>query len=214
MKILRSSKEIELTDEEFLNRVDGYEDLIIDLGTGQGAFVYFNALSNQNNFYIGLDSSRDSMKRYAVKQYKSKIENLIYVVMNAQKIDSILFGKFKEVYVNLPWGSLLQGIFKEELGIIENLSKLLCEDGLFHICFSYDTKLEKNEIEKRDLPGLGEDYFENVFKPLYGKYSLNVDFIELISKDEIPFESKWMKVLGESNRRKFYIIDGHKKGVQ
>lgn len=214
MKILRSSKEVEITNEEFLDKIYGYKNLIIDLGTGQGAFIYFNAQNNKENFYIGLDSSSDSMKKYAIKQYKNKINNLMYIIMNAQKIDDILFGRFKEIYINLPWGSLLQGIFKEEIKVIENISNLLCDEGIFHICFSYDTKFEKNEIEKRDLPELHDEYFDRIFKPLYDKYFLNVDSIQLISKDELKFESKWMRVLGESNRRRFYIIDGHKKRVQ
>lgn len=213
MRILKSSKEIEINKEEFLNKIENYENLVIDLGTGQGAFVYFNAVENKETFYIGLDSCRDSMKKYGVKQYKNKVQNLIYVVMNAQKIDDILIGKFHEVYINLPWGSLLEGLFKEEFRIIENISKLLREDGIVHICFSYDDKFEKHEIEKRELPYLDEPYFENEFKPLYNKYNIEINSIDLVSKDGLSFESKWMKVLGESNRREFYIITGRKKRV-
>ena len=56
MRILRSSKEIELGNEDFLDKIKSYDKLIIDLGTGQGAFVYFSALDNKNNFYIGLSN--------------------------------------------------------------------------------------------------------------------------------------------------------------
>ncbi|BAK81735.1 16S rRNA (adenine(1408)-N(1))-methyltransferase NpmA [Candidatus Arthromitus sp. SFB-rat-Yit] len=213
MKILRSSKEIELSREEFLNKIKSYDDLVIDLGTGQGAFVYFSALENKNKFYVGLDSCGDSMKKYAIKQYKNKLENLVYIIMNAQNIDNLLYNMFSEVYINLPWGSLLEGIFKEELGIIYNISKLLVDSGKMKICFSYNDKFEKMEIEKRNLPDLNESYFDD-FKMLYSKYNIEIHDINLVLKDEIPFESKWVKVLGESNRREFYIINGYKKRVQ
>ena len=213
MKILRSSKEIELSGEEFLNKIKSYDDLVIDLGTGQGAFVYFSALENKNKFYVGLDSCGDSMKKYAIKQYKNKLENLVYIIMNAQNIDNLLYNMFSEVYINLPWGSLLEGIFKEELGIICKISNLLVDGGKMKICFSYNDKFEKTEIEKRNLPDLNDSYFDD-FKNLYSKYNIEIDDINLVLKDEIPFDSKWAKVLGESNRREFYIISGYKKRVQ
>ena len=214
MRILRSSKEIELGNEDFLDKIKSYDKLIIDLGTGQGAFVYFSALDNKNNFYIGLDSCGNSMKKYAIKQYKNKVSNLIYIIMNVQNIDNLLYNMFSEVYINLPWGSLLEGLFKEELGIVHNISKLLIDGGMIKICFSYNDKFEKMEIEKRNLPLFNDEYFRNIFRPLYYKYNIEIEEINLILKDDIPFESKWAKVLGESNRRDFYIINGYKKRVQ
>lgn len=211
MRILKSSKEIEITNEEFLSKIENYSECIIDLGTGQGGFVYFNALENKDKFYIGLDSCRESMKKYGIKQYKNKIDNLMYVVMNAQNLNEVLYNKFSEIYINLPWGSLLQGIFKEELKIIEGISKLSKPKCKINICFSYDEKFEKNEIEKRNLPELNESYFKEVLIPTYNKYGIEVESIEYISKDKLSFQSKWMKVLTESKSRKFYVIVCEKK---
>ncbi len=210
MRVLNSSKEIEISDENFLCRIRGYKKLIIDLGTGQGSFVYFNAVSNKHCFYIGLDSCGDSMKKYSVKQYKNKVANLIYLVMNVQNIISILENRFSEIYINLPWGSLLEGLFKEEMGVIRSISKLAVTGCLINICFSYDRKIENNEIEKRGLPDIDEEYFNRIFKPMYAKYKLNINAIDYIAKDEVRFRSKWMNVLSDSRYRKFYVITGTK----
>lgn len=211
MRILKSGKEIQIDNETFLSKINSYGKRVIDLGTGQGSFAYFNALENKDCFYVGLDSCKESMKRYAVKQYKNKIENLMYVVMNAQNIDCVMENKFSEVYVNLPWGSLLQGIFKEELGIINSISKISKSGCKIHICFSYDEKFEKNEIEKRELPILDEQYFEFQFKDIYMNYGIVIENVQYVVKDELNFKSKWMKVLTESRSRKFYLISGLKK---
>lgn len=211
MRILKSGKEIQISDDEFLNKINSYNKVIIDLGTGQGSFVYFNALENKDCFYVGLDSCRESMKKYAIKQFKNKVENLIYVIMNAQNVDKVMENKFSEVYINLPWGSLLQGIFDEELGIINSISKISKTGCRINICFSYDEKFEKNEIEKRSLPVLNEEYFENQFKKVYDKHNIVIENIEYIVKDKLNFISKWMKVLTESKSRKFYIISGFKR---
>ncbi len=211
MRILKSSKENILSKDEFLNIISNYEKLIMDLGTGQGAFVYFNAIDNKDNFYIGLDASMDSMKKYSIKKYKNKVENLMYVVMNAQNIDEVLFNRFSEVYVNLPWGSLLQGIFKEDLKIIENISKMLIPNGELHICFSYDERFEEEEIRKRGLPNIGEEYFKNEFIPLYEKYNIDINSIDIVKNNDLSFESKWMKVLSERSIREFYVIEGKKR---
>lgn len=210
MRILKSSKEIEISNVDFLDRISKYNKLIIDLGTGYGSFVYFNAVNNKENFYVGLDSCRDSMKKYAIKQYKNKIDNLIFIVMNAQNINEILENRFSEIYINLPWGSLLQGIFKEELNIINSISKLAQKYCVINICFSYDEKFEKNEIEKRELPVLDINYFKTVFEPMYEKYGIIIESIDYISKENLSFKSKWMHVLSESKSRKFYAITGKK----
>lgn len=211
MKILRSSKEIEISNEDFLRRIENFEKLIIDLGTGQGSFVYFNALNNKNYFYVGLDSCGDSMKKYAVKQYKNKIENLIYIIMNAQNLEDIFQNKFSEIYINLPWGTLLEGIFKEELRILHSISKISKSGCSLNICFSYEEKLEKFEIERRNLPVLNEEYFKEIFIPMYEKYGFIINSINCISRDEIGFRSKWMHVLTNSKDRKFYEVTGVKK---
>lgn len=209
MRILRSSKEIEISNEEFLLKINGYNKLIIDLGTGQGSFVYYNALENRECFYIGLDSCGDSMKKYAIKQYKNKVNNLIYVIMNAQKIDDIFKNRFSEIYINLPWGTLLEGIFKEELNIINSISLIALSGCKINICFSYDDRFEKCEIERRGLPKLNSEYFEKNFKPIYDKYNIDIKSIEL--KERVNFRSKWIHVLSESRGREFYLIVGEKK---
>ena len=210
MRILRSSKEVEISDEDFLSRLEGYSKLIIDLGTGQGSFIYFNAIKNKNCFYIGLDSCGDSMKKYSVKQYKNRIDNLIYIIMNAQNMHGVLENKFSEIYINLPWGTLLEGIFKEDLGVISSISKISINGCKLNICFSYEERFEKIEIEKRNLPILNDKYFSEEFIPMYKKYGFNIESIDYISKDELGFRSKWMHVLSRTKDRKFYTIVGSK----
>lgn len=210
MRVLRSSKEVNISNEDFLTRIDGYNKFIVDLGTGQGSFVYYNALENRDYFYIGLDSCGDSMKKYSVKQYKNKVSNLMYVVMNVQKIDDILKNRFSEIYINLPWGTLLEGIFKEELGIINSISSLSLKGCRINMCFSYNDKFEKCEIEKRGLPNLNNEYFEEIFKPMYEKYDINIKTIDF-SRGNLNFRSKWMHILTESKNREFYLIVGEKK---
>lgn len=210
MRILRSGKEIEITNEDFLLKMNKYDRFIIDLGTGQGAFVYYNALENNKCFYVGLDSCGNSMKKYAIKQYKNRVNNLIYVIMNAQKIDDIFKNRFSEIYINLPWGTLLEGIFKEELGIVNSISSLALSGCKINICFSYDDRFEKCEIERRGLPKLNTEYFEKIFKPIYEKYNIDIKSIDVL-KGVLNFRSKWMHVLSESKDREFYLIVGEKK---
>ena len=210
MKILRSSKEIEISKSEFLEILSGYNRFVIDIGTGQGAFVYHNALYNKECFYIGLDACADSMKKYSIKQYKKRIKNLVYVVMNAQNIDDILFEKFSEIYINLPWGSLLEGIFNEDLNVIKSISMLCKRNCKINICFSYDERFEEREIVKRNLPKINEECFADRFKLMYKKYGIDIKSFDCVSKEELKFESKWKYVLNSSRNRMFYLIYGEK----
>ena len=49
---------------------------IIDLGTGDGRFVFKSAQANPNNLYIGIDPSEKQLQAYSKKINTNRLENL------------------------------------------------------------------------------------------------------------------------------------------
>ena len=61
MIVLEGKKSINISKEDFLNKISEYSSLCIDIGTGQGAFIYKKAKENPDVFCIGLDSAGDNI---------------------------------------------------------------------------------------------------------------------------------------------------------
>ena len=123
IKILNGKNVIDIDKNDFFSKIEGYSNFEIDLGTGDGAFPYFKALNDKDTFFIGLDASKDMVIKYSVKLNKNRknMSNLMYVICNVENIDNVFNDLFNKVYVNLPWGTLLEGILKDELKILNTL---------------------------------------------------------------------------------------------
>ena len=106
-----------------------YKEVVVDLGTGDGRFVFSYARENPNSFVIGVDPSHKQMSIYSKKVNKEKLENAIFVVGSVEKLPEMLNKTADRVFVNFPWGSLLGGIANAESDIVKNISGLLKKGG-------------------------------------------------------------------------------------
>ena len=86
MRILKGTKISVIDRNEFLKTIGESKRVTIDLGTGDGRFVYQNALENPSNFYIGIDPAASQMEDYSKKSLKRKLKNsnAIYNCINAE----------------------------------------------------------------------------------------------------------------------------------
>ena len=52
----------------FKDMIQGFENIVIDIGTGDGKFVYQSAKSNKSNFYIGIDPNQKALEKTGESQ--------------------------------------------------------------------------------------------------------------------------------------------------
>jgi len=90
--------------------VEGYGDVLIDVGTGDGRYVRHVARTNPTWFVIGVDACRDNLR----KTSRKAPTNALYVIANALKLPGELDGIASKVTINFPWGSLLTGLLDGE----------------------------------------------------------------------------------------------------
>lgn len=190
-----------------------FECIEVDIGTGDGRFVYVNAKKNPGTFYIGIDPVGENMFEYASKasQKPSKggLSNLLYLIATVEDMPEALAGIADKIYVTLPWGSLLQGITKGVPSVMRNLSKIAKRNAQFEFLFTYDILHEAGEIEKRDLPLLNLDYIKTELANMYQSFGFSIEKVVLLSeKDLRSFQSTWAKRLGFGRMREIYAIKG------
>lgn len=163
MKIVKGNKIVNFGFGELLELSRDKNKVVIDLGTGDGRFVYENALKDSKGLYLGVDPGFKQMEEYSKKSNKKDIANVLYVIGSLEILPEELRGIADKVYINLPWGTLLEAVVKptpEKITKLEFLMKTNCE---LELKFGYSAETEPTETKRLELPELSEKYVrENV----------------------------------------------------
>ena len=211
MKVLEGSKMKQVDPVEFHNRRMAYNSLIVDIGTGEGEFVYKRARQNKESLYIGIDSSMASMRPSAVKSAKKPekggLDNVMYVVANAEDLPDDLASSANHIYIHLPWGSLRDGMIKGDGRLLANVKKIAKEKAIMEIYVGYCDLYEKKEMAVRGLPELNLAYFCNELKSVYEKYGICIGQVSVLDNEDLKkLDTKWAKKLGHGKKREIYYL--------
>ena len=78
--------------------------IYIEIGMGKGKFIYQNALRYKNINFIGIEKF-DSVLARAIQKVDDKLDNLIFIRMDALEIDGVFNKEVSRIYLNFsdPW---------------------------------------------------------------------------------------------------------------
>lgn len=212
LRILKNKKISEINKiEDLYNSLNQFKEVHIDIGTGNGKFIYDLAVKNPCALYIGIEPTAINLYEYSKKANKNKLNNLIYIISSIENMDDDLYGMADKVYINFPWGSLLEVIVKDMPELLNKISLLGKTGSEFHFTFAYSTIHEPIEIEKRNLPILTEEYLLTNIKEIYLKSGLLVESCINITPIEVnKFGTLWAKKLFLGKSRDVYKIISRK----
>jgi len=185
--------------------------VIVDIGTGDGEFVYSVAKEYPDRFVIGIDPHHKGLEKTSARIYrkpaKGGVANALYVLGNVGALPEELNGIANQVFINFPWAGLLKGIVLAE-DDTWNPIKRICKKGAFiDILFGYDKDYDENELERLNLPALSTPYIKNVMTPRLEKQGLKVLETRSVASKEIrDYPSSWAKKLGFGRNRKYYYL--------
>ncbi len=120
METIRGKASLDLDLIGLQERLTNYNRISLDLGTGDGCYVYSLAERNPNRFVIGIDSCRENLREHS----RVKLPNMLFVIANAQNLPRELNGLISHVTINFPWGSLLESLFIGDPGLISGLESI------------------------------------------------------------------------------------------
>ena len=211
MEILKGKKTIELGDFDSL--LKDYSDVLIDIGTGNGRYPYLYAKNKPASLAIGIDPAGDNMIEYSVKSLKKPskggLHNVLYCVAAIESIPEEFSNIGDKITVNLPWGSLLEGIVKGEETVLNEIFKMAKNNCSFRATFSYTQLHELGEIERRELPELSPSYIENTLISHYNKAGIHITEVKQFSNEDLKrVNTLWAKKLMVSKKRDIYSIVG------
>jgi len=206
MQIIKGNKKEELTKKSFDTLVSNHNKIIVDLGTGDGRFVFKNASENPNNLYIGIDPSEKQLSIYSKETNKKRLANALFVVGSIELLPQELCGCADHLYINLPWGTLLESIVNPTKERIETLANLMKPKATLEITLGYQDDTEPGEIERLDLPVLDEGLIKEIIYPAFGGFAkLEMEKFKRIEKLDLRgLDTSWAKKLTFGNDRPLY----------
>jgi 16S rRNA (adenine(1408)-N(1))-methyltransferase len=185
--------------------------VIIDIGTGDGEFVYTIAKENPDRFVIGIEPNHKGLERISARVYKKPvkggIENALFVLGSIEELPQELNEIANQVFINFPWAGLLKGLL-----LVKKTTwlpiKRICQNGAFiDILFSYEKSREENEFNKLELPDIDVSYLQKVTAPKLDENGLKVLEIREFDAGEIrKYPSSWAKKLSFGRDRKYFYM--------
>ncbi len=210
LRILKGKKIIEQADLSGI--MSGFDSVAVDIGTGDGRFIYNLAKKSPGTFFIGLDPAAANMFEYSSKIIKKPgkggLPNVLYVVSNIEELPDELSGIAGNIYINLPWGSLLEGVVKASDYVLCNVIRLAKPpEASLELCFTYSELHELGEMDRRELPELSLAYIKETLVPLYEKKGIRIKQLGTIDNEDLrEHGTQWSKRLGFGRSREVYRI--------
>ena len=120
METIRGHRSHNLDSDGLMERIKGYRNILLDLGTGDGRFVTCLAERHQESFFIGVDACRENLRTNSQR----KLVNALFVIANAESLPRELNGLASHVNINFPWGSLLGSLLKADCALLNGLDAI------------------------------------------------------------------------------------------
>ncbi|HEY0760826.1 MAG TPA: methyltransferase domain-containing protein [Pyrinomonadaceae bacterium] len=195
------------TNEPSTNSFDHTgEGVIIDIGTGDGRFVYQSARRNPNKFYIGIDPNTRPLEKISEKIHRKPAKggapNVLFVQSALEDLPPELDGVANEVHVHFPWGSLLRALAKGDPTLLLNLRRICATEALLEVVIGIDPVRDKSEIERLGLKPLTLEVIDDELRPHYAAAGFQIVERGIIGAAEWPeFDTSWAKRLKGNEQR-------------
>ena len=188
------------------------EGVIIDIGTGDGRFVYESARLNPNKFYIGIDPNTRPLQKISEKIHRKPAKggapNALFIQAPVQDLPAELDGVADEIHVHFPWGSLLHAVATGDIEVLRNLRRICAGGASLEVVIGLDSERDQAEIERLGLSPVTPEFIDNVLGPNYAAAGFQIVERGTIGAAEWPrINTSWARRLQGNERRSIiYVI--------
>jgi 16S rRNA (adenine(1408)-N(1))-methyltransferase len=190
-------------------------EVAIDVGSGDGRFVYERARHDPVSLYVALDPDARALSGYAYraarKPSRGGVANALFVIASLEALPPELIGLADHVYVNFPWTALLRAVLLPEPAALAGLASLMKQGGNFEIVFCFDPLHDAAAMAGEPLPQLDEAYIDETLRPAYAAAGL--DLLErrrLTQEEALAIPSTWGRRLLHGRPREVFRVSGRK----
>jgi 16S rRNA (adenine(1408)-N(1))-methyltransferase len=204
MMTVRGKHFTEVSAEDLREMIAPYEGVTLDVGTGDGRFVLRYGQEEPRRYVIGMDPVRENMREASAKAAKKRerggVANALFVVGSVEQPPDELRGVADEIFVTLPWGSLMRGIILGESDVLGALASFGAPGARLRIVLNTRIFDEPMPTEARDLPEVTPEYVRETLTAAFERAGMRIERAEWMDADEVAtLGTTWAKRL--SHRR-------------
>jgi 16S rRNA (adenine(1408)-N(1))-methyltransferase len=185
--------------------------VIVDIGTGDGRYVYRSARANPDKFYIGIDVQPKALEKISEKIHRNPerggLPNVLFVQAPVEELPPELDQVADEIHIHFPWGSLLRSVAIGDKEVLGGMRRIAAPAAWLEIIIGIDESGDAAEVARLGLPPLTEEYVGSTLIPRYEMSGFRVEESGISSDAEWPhLETTWAKRLRDNSRRQLLFI--------
>jgi 16S rRNA (adenine(1408)-N(1))-methyltransferase len=191
--------------------------VILDIGTGDGCFVYQSARENPAKFYLGIDANANPLRKISMKATRQPAKggapNLMFVQAAIEDLPAELNDTADEIHIHFPWGSLLRAVARGDADVLKNLHRISAPACLLEVVIGIDPVRDHPEISRLELPALTAEYLKTPLAAKYENAGFRLRESGIAAPDEWPhLQSSWARRLQRNDRREvvYFIAEAQK----
>jgi 16S rRNA (adenine(1408)-N(1))-methyltransferase len=195
-----------------------YETVAADVGTGDGRYAYHLASADPTRLLIGMDALDQPMGAVAAKAARKPARggraNLLLVRAPIEALPPELSGIAADVSVQLPWGSLLEGIVLAREEVLGGLAALCRPGARLRVTLNGEIWLDSTPARYEHLPVPTPEYVADVVA--VGLARVGIRFVEAryaSAEEAKSLPTTWARRLGHGRPHpSFVLFDGVRSG--
>jgi len=129
MESIHGKRALRIDAPALLGHLAGYQDILLDIGAGDGRFVRQMAAESPARFAIGVDACRENLRASS----RVAPANALSLIADARALPCALDQQATHITINFPWGSLLSGLLAGEAALLERLAAVARPGALLEL---------------------------------------------------------------------------------
>ncbi len=200
MDTVHGKEIVRLDPAAFRARLAPYRRVALDLGTGDGRYVYRQAQAHPDTFYIGVDATREHLAEYSAKIGKKPsrggLPNVLYVLASAEALPPELAGIADHITVNFPWGSLMAGLIRGDPALLAAIARASRPGATLAIYLNTAVFADPIPLDVLGLPEVTLEYVQTELVPRYAAAGIRITAADLVGKEGMAgIPSLWARRL-------------------
>ncbi|MEQ9003618.1 MAG: class I SAM-dependent methyltransferase, partial [Pseudomonadales bacterium] len=178
----------------------------MDVGTGDGHYVYQRARREPDTLVIGIDASADALARLSERVHRRRARggapNALFLRAAAASLPETLSGLALEVHVQFPWGSLLQAVAGGDAPVLARIAALCAPGGRLIVTIGLDAVRDGREWQRLGLLPPEAEHLQAALPARYREAGFaSIDTGILSPEACLTLESTWAKRLRRGEGR-------------
>jgi len=210
MNVVRRKELFEMGGVQFSELAAGFKSLWLDIGAGDGDFIYRLALENPGMLCVGIEPAWRNMSavssRALRKAGRGGAANVLFVQGSIETPPPELEGRAARIFINFPWSGLLRGLILPDTRTLRSLRSLGERNSSIEMYLNYSVLEGEGLQGALSLPAVDQRYIEETLSPAYQACGFRLEKFTVFSGPP-PVRTSWGNHLTLGSRRETLYLE-------